>query len=751
MAVYIELVTSPALRKSSSTAANVVNSSGSRAGKSRARRPFRGIEIKDDTYASLKVLLPNGTELPLIDSSEKASGSNTQGLSKNGTTNFILQSVQEQRAERTQTIQTFGASYVFFFGEEPRMLQCSAVLVNTLDFNWEAEWWANYNCYLRGTKLVEMGARCFLSYDDTVVEGYMMNASSVKSADSPYMVQLQFTFFVVGCYNVSSIGETKYPIHGGVTFPVDLRSEDATKLLWEGAPMYAAYKKSAAAAEKRAKAADKAKQSFGNFLEYIKDNVSKSFTEKREAKKLIEAQPASFGWAPGVYNALVNANESGTWTEATNYDNTFGYGSLRGYIHENEDEYTQRVDTSPDLADEALGDVPVTYLQHPSIETCGTMGAAFFGAGATGFQLSSGLGLLPNYIPGSNQATFNVIPQSGGYASAGIGTSAVAGAGFNYGSNIGGGFVGTMGPQTGYVAGASYVAGIGPDGPYAQSASYAGMSQSPGLSAVYGQPMVAGGNGNYYTDMARWNPLAGNSNTYNQPNPNNTYVAGANYNLLTGESETFAGKLADAPPSFGFGYPSPYAMGPGYAQPGYGNFGGFPYGAGVRADPAFMNPNNVGIREIAQTSSGTLTINNQAPGTWNNGVYPGYGPSGQYFGASGISGSPIGASALASGGASIGVGGQITAFATMVSPGTLAPQGNASTYANAVSNTGVFVGGGTFTGASAVASIGGTSLGIGASVGVGMGANGGCSPPGGFGLQLGVGASVGAVAGTRLF
>lgn len=198
-------------------------SRASRAGKTVARRPVRGIEIKDDTYANLKVIMADGSALPLLDSSS-STGTNTDGY-----TNFILQTVQEQRMEKHQIVETFGDSYVFFFGESPRFLDCQALLINTNDFNWRAEWWYNYEKYLRGTKLVELGARCYMAWDDIVLEGYMLMAVANEAADQPYSVTLQFKFFVTNYQNVSLSNVAQFPVRSSVQLPpgVELTQSDA--------------------------------------------------------------------------------------------------------------------------------------------------------------------------------------------------------------------------------------------------------------------------------------------------------------------------------------------------------------------------------------------------------------------------------------------------------------------------------------------------------------------------------------------
>lgn len=208
MPIFIELVTD-AFEENLGTQiiGRAVGGQSSRAGNRVARRPTRGLEIKEDTYAAIKVILSDGTELPLLDSSSR------DGVTYGGYTNFILQSVSEARMEKQQIVETFGASYIFFFGESPRFLDVTAVLINSHDFNWEAEWWENYNENFRGTKLAEKGGRLYMFYDDTIVEGYMLMCQATKSSDQPHLIQMSFRLFLTNYRNISFIGDPNFPIH----------------------------------------------------------------------------------------------------------------------------------------------------------------------------------------------------------------------------------------------------------------------------------------------------------------------------------------------------------------------------------------------------------------------------------------------------------------------------------------------------------------------------------------------------------
>lgn len=200
------------------------------------RRPTRGFEIKDDTYAIIKVLKANGEAIPLTDaggSKSGTSGTKTGAGSKTLTSgnrssalasstnysNFFIQRVDESRQEKSQILETFGDTYIFFFGERPRLLNVSGLLMNTLDFNWRTEFWYNYENVLRGTKLVEQNARMYLYFDDIVVEGYMLGASARDDADMPYHIPFSFQLFVTSHMYLSTVGDDAYPVTHAVSIP----------------------------------------------------------------------------------------------------------------------------------------------------------------------------------------------------------------------------------------------------------------------------------------------------------------------------------------------------------------------------------------------------------------------------------------------------------------------------------------------------------------------------------------------------
>jgi hypothetical protein len=293
----------------------------SRAGRRVARRPTRGLEIKDDTAAALKVILADGTELPLVDSSSP------DGETTSGYANFILQSVQEQRMEKHQIVETFGASYIFFFGESPRFLSVQAVLVNSHDFNWEAEWWENYDRYLRGTKLVELGGRLYMFYDDNIVEGYMLNTQASKTSDQPFLIQMNFTLFVTNSSNVSMVGSPQFPVRASAVIPpgVELTGGRAAEDIWSK------YNAAAVAQQEQA--------NIGATGEDIRDIIGAGTPgQGRRLSAFLRQVPASLAIAPDVQAVL---NQLADQVGAMNLqDLVWRNGApIRSLIANNTDEY----------------------------------------------------------------------------------------------------------------------------------------------------------------------------------------------------------------------------------------------------------------------------------------------------------------------------------------------------------------------------------------------------------------------------
>lgn len=201
MAVFVELTTDPFEETRERSAAWQRSRLRTGSAARNVRRPTRGLEIKRETHAILKVIDSKGRPISLVDSG-RLSGEAGQGYG-----NFLLQSVSEARAEKAQIVETFGEAFVYFYGAAPRFLDIRAILINSADFPWPAEWWENYEEHFRGTRLAERGARSYLFYDDHIVEAYVMTCSAAAQAESPHVVELAFRLFVTNHQTIRVSGE----------------------------------------------------------------------------------------------------------------------------------------------------------------------------------------------------------------------------------------------------------------------------------------------------------------------------------------------------------------------------------------------------------------------------------------------------------------------------------------------------------------------------------------------------------------
>ena len=175
------------------------------------RRPLSGMAVKPNTHAFIQVVDSQGQPVRVfnqigslgnIKSPPPDDASANQPLDEYWT-DWLLQSVSEQRMEKTQIVETFGSPVFYVFGERPRILQFQGILVNTADFNWRAEFWENWDKYFRATKLIEQGNRMFIGFDDIIVSGYPMSANAIQNTMQPHQIGFSFSFFVVDYMNTS--------------------------------------------------------------------------------------------------------------------------------------------------------------------------------------------------------------------------------------------------------------------------------------------------------------------------------------------------------------------------------------------------------------------------------------------------------------------------------------------------------------------------------------------------------------------
>ena len=140
---------------------------------------------------------------------------------------FSLQSIAEADAERYQLQETFEDTVLFMFGRRPRVWTMQGIVVNgprppvpsakedlaqeagdTQSYNKfrqrrleEDQDWANaliqrWDQYYRGTRAVEMRARTYISYEDSVIQATLLELTMVRNSQIPTAVNATLTFVV---------------------------------------------------------------------------------------------------------------------------------------------------------------------------------------------------------------------------------------------------------------------------------------------------------------------------------------------------------------------------------------------------------------------------------------------------------------------------------------------------------------------------------------------------------------------------
>jgi hypothetical protein len=181
------------------------------------RRPLRGFQERKDTYCVLKVITEGGYEIPLIDSGgtpQFMDGTVQPIGTGKAYSNFFIQQWQRGAAEKSQIVQTFGDTFVHFYGSNPVLIRFSGLLMNTVDFDWKREWWENYDRYLRGSRLVENKARLYFYVADYIYEGYLMSSNTTDVSNERHLVAFSGNFLVTDITPIRIIGSDSFPCNG---------------------------------------------------------------------------------------------------------------------------------------------------------------------------------------------------------------------------------------------------------------------------------------------------------------------------------------------------------------------------------------------------------------------------------------------------------------------------------------------------------------------------------------------------------
>lgn len=172
--------------------------------KAPARRPMMGLTNYPDQCGVLTVITKDGQYLDILDLNAIDGRRKTKRY-----TNFSITSMQRTSMEKAQIVETWGEEFLLVYGKKPEIWNISGVLLSSLNFPWEAEFWFNYENKFRGTKLAEHGARLFFEIRNKFFSGYMMGATAANDAQAEQKVDFQFQLFVTssGYVDTSSLPE----------------------------------------------------------------------------------------------------------------------------------------------------------------------------------------------------------------------------------------------------------------------------------------------------------------------------------------------------------------------------------------------------------------------------------------------------------------------------------------------------------------------------------------------------------------
>ena len=174
-----------------------------------------GVFGKDEDYRSNRIIEEKEESYAVIQVVKRAQLKNKKDVLKYSEqsnlippfTKFFLQQASYASQEKYQIIETFGDFKVFFYDKRPVIKQYSGFLLNTKNHEWLNDFEYIYENYLRGTKSVEKGAITYLTFDNVILEGYILMASfnigAVENSGVPFSFQMVITDKIPINYNPS--------------------------------------------------------------------------------------------------------------------------------------------------------------------------------------------------------------------------------------------------------------------------------------------------------------------------------------------------------------------------------------------------------------------------------------------------------------------------------------------------------------------------------------------------------------------
>jgi hypothetical protein len=138
---------------------------------------------------------------------------------------FSLQAISEPDSERYQLHETFEDEVLFLFGRRPRVWTMQGIVVNgrrapdanpdneinpftgkviesvrkarlAKDMDWANRLIQDWDDFYRGSKAIEMQARTYLTYEDSIIEATLLELTVVRNAQVPSSVNAMITFVV---------------------------------------------------------------------------------------------------------------------------------------------------------------------------------------------------------------------------------------------------------------------------------------------------------------------------------------------------------------------------------------------------------------------------------------------------------------------------------------------------------------------------------------------------------------------------
>lgn len=109
---------------------------------------------------------------------------------------FFVTDVSENSAEKFQIVQTFGNDYIFFYNRRPLIYTINGVFHNSVGKDWKNNFKANYDNFMRGTKLVEGRNKVLFTYDDVEREGYILSLNYSMNSNNTNAVPFSFNMFI---------------------------------------------------------------------------------------------------------------------------------------------------------------------------------------------------------------------------------------------------------------------------------------------------------------------------------------------------------------------------------------------------------------------------------------------------------------------------------------------------------------------------------------------------------------------------